>query len=769
MFTHSTRPGASGTRLFAVGTLLLLSLFACSASDPLEDALRMQAQGDYRGSIEPLRQLLDENPEDAQVNYLYGRALTASGQPSLGEWALRRAANDPEWLVPAGTQLAVSALNSGNFETAVEQTTRVLEAEPDNIEALLTRSQAYARSRRYSEEAIADADHILEIDPANTEAMEPRIQALLALERIDEASAAIEELGRMIDADPEADEWTRGWHCATTAIFASESDEKEKARELFGDCLERFPAHSNVVSSAIAFFDAEGEYARTMEILRSTVEAKPKSLDLRRRLAFRTRHTEGFEAAEKILLEGVEVADPPDVPTALQFLAKHYQDLGQHEEAVAAMRRALEASRALGASPPQLQFDYADALILSGDFDGALAVTEEMTLAPHRELIRARVAQERGDHLAALDHFEEGFRLWPDNPWARYLAARSAEATGQFDRAVELYRYAIRIQVGATDARYRLAMIHTHEGRPTEGLAILKIDAVNNPLSLDGELLALELSTWAGDQAAVATAVQHFSRLGPANYARALVAMGDGARKRYGAETAAQVIERYGATSLEAQDPARPIALIELIELLHEAGTSSRAEAPVRAAVAAHPEASGVHAALGRWFELSQNESEAEAAFERALALDGEDPIALAGMARIMRSRGERARALDYFDRAAAADPTRLDSRMAAAVVLVELDRREEATARLKSILEQFPHSALAARTLVRLQLDGDAVTDETRSYAERAVRFDGGVEALDLLARVYRRLNAPDRATEIEARARALRSAPPAEQPPPA
>ena len=115
------------------------------------------------------------------------------------------------------------------------------------------------------------------------------------------------------------------------------------------------------------------------------------------------------------------------------------------------------------------------------------------------EVIRARVAQERSQPAEALEHFDETFRLWPDNPWARYHSALAAETLGDFDRASDDYRYAIRISPGATDARVRLARIHQAEGRPRDALHMLLIRAdAGMPLDDEGQLLAMELWARAG-------------------------------------------------------------------------------------------------------------------------------------------------------------------------------------------------------------------------------------------------------------------------------
>lgn len=743
--------------------------FSCSQADPLQEVLRLQAQGDYQASIEPLRALLAERGDDPQVQYLYGRALVATQQPSLGEWALRKAAEDPEWLPPAGTQIAASALANGNYETAIEMASRVLEAEPENIDVRVIRAQAYAQSRRFPEEALAETARILELDPANTDAMEMRILALLGLQRYDEASEAIDALGAVIEEQEDTSEWTRGWFCATEAIFAADSGDEDEAEKRWNDCLERFPGHSNVVGSAMTFFDEKGDYARSLEILRAALEAEPHAIDYRRRLAYRVRAAGDPEEAERILLEGTEIAEPKNRPTAWQIVAKHRQDAGDYEASTEAMKKAVEANRELGSVSPQLLFDYADALVLAGDFDGALAVADEMTVAPHQEMIRARVAQERGDHRAALEHYEEAFLLWPDNPWARYLAGISAEATGQFDRAIEYYRYSIRIQPDATDARGRLARLLMAEGKLTEAMAMLRMMADRSPLSLEEEALSAELFAWAGEQESLANSLNKFAQLGSYWLGRALAGAARGAQHRYGPELAAQMLERYGATGLRVQDPEHPEALRMLVELRARTPHLDRIEHPVRSAVESRPEVAALHALLGRWLELSNApDADARAAYERALELDPDQAEALAGMGRLARDTDPVA-ALEWFDRAAKADPEEPAYPLAAARLLIGLDRRDEAATRLARMLEAHPHSMPAAVELAQLQLASGQVSDETEALAQRAVRFGGGVEALDLLARVYRERDEPQRATEVEARARALREARAPREAPPA
>jgi tetratricopeptide (TPR) repeat protein len=84
--------------------------------------------------------------------------------------------------------------------------------------------------------------------------------------------------------------------------------------------------------------------------------------------------------------------------------------------------------------------------------------------------------------------------------------------------------------------------------------------------------------------------------------------------------------------------------------------------------------------------------------------------------------------------------------------------RPEEAAERLDALLLVHPYKAEAAAERARIDLERDEVTPQTLERAQRAVRFQGGVEALDLLSRVYTELGEPEQAAEAAERARALR-----------
>jgi tetratricopeptide (TPR) repeat protein len=714
---------------------------------------QQQAAGDMAGSIEPLRKLLAERPDDPEANFLYGRALVMIQQPSRATWALRRAMEDPEWLVLAGTQLAHAALIARDFNEAVEITGRILEHDPEETTALLLRASAYVHWKKDPEHALADANRVLELDPDRLEAFEPKILALVDLGRMEEASEALAEAGRRLadESRPELLEW----HCVTTGVFEQEAREIERARETFARCLEEYPDSFDAVQSAMGFHDALGEPGRSLEILRAAFARAPQSRNLRVELAQRLRAQGEVAEAERLLREAIE-PDDPGAAIAWMDLGKFRQTIGQHEAAGEAIERSVELARADGASTPQLEFTYADALVLAGRLDDALEAAEGLSVPAHRHLIRARVAQTRREPQRALEEFTEALRLWPDNPWARYHAALAAEELGDFDRAIEEYRYSIRISPGATDARTRVAALLLAERKPRLAMQMLAVNADSEPSELEGQLLSLRLMGILGNANGALALLTRFQQTRPAAVGRGWAQVAEGVAERAGPGEGLRVLQ--APPGVDFTDPRYAAALRARVRLSYEAEAPASADAVLQAALAAHPDSGVFQEIRGLSLELSGSPPEAvRAAYERALELEPTSSLALAGLGRAALGDDPEG-ALAWFDRAAAADPADAAAKLGAARALVALGKREQAAERLDALLLEHPFEAEAAAERARLDVEQGIATPGTLERAQRAGRFGGDVEALELMSEVYTLRGEPERAAQAAALARERR-----------
>jgi tetratricopeptide (TPR) repeat protein len=704
---------------------------ACGPSDPVEAARQLQAEGRFEESLAPLGELVQARRDDPEVHYLHGLALSRTGRPSQAVWSLRRAMESPEWKVAAGLQLGASALRTGNYDEAVEVLTGVLEEEPDDSAALLLRAMARIQTRRDYEGALADADRLLEIEPENQQILPHRAVALLGLERTEEAAEALAQLERSA-TDGVIPGPSAGGYCGARAKFAEESRELEKAERLYRSCLEQFPANGLLLREAVEFFDATGKSEAATAALRDAHEATPHSRDLRVTLAVRLERLGDEGAAEALLRDATSEAQPILAASAYADLGGFLADRGRLAEAIASYERALELAPE---ARERLLFPYADKLVMAGEHDRALELAEEISIPAQRHLIRGRALQASGELEAALSELSSGLTLWPDQPIGRYYAGLTAEQLGDFDRAIEEYRYAVRAS-SLLDARLRLARLHQALGEPRPALVALRHDPQGSGLGVEAALLELELL------ATLSPTVQLLrpSLNDPSLRARVVAALAAGTRRRAGHAAAAQVV--LAAKQLDLADPDSAPALAGLLEDLLAAGRAEHAVKLLERMRERAPESAEILALHAEALEGAGNASEAGAGYARALELDPELSRALRGQARLAAAAGEPQAALRAYEKGAAAAAERgLDdagATLAIAELLVAEGRRAEGMRRLDDWLTSHPLDAEVALLLATLLADSEGGGgDRARELGQRAIRLRAGPEAIALAERL--------------------------------
>jgi tetratricopeptide (TPR) repeat protein len=716
--------------LLLLGSMLLA---ACEPGDPIADIRAMHEAGQHQESLDPLRELMESRPDDPEVLFLYAAALTGSGLVTQAVWPLRRAMESTEWRTPAAIQLASLALITRDWDMAVDILGPLLEREPQNLQALLLRAYSRAQSRRDYEGALADAEAALTIDSRSSDALVLRAVALLGLERIEDAGDAIdtatahfEEAGLgLIMESPR--------FCVVRATFSKEKKEMEAAEKLLEGCLEKYPENFLVVDESMKFFDAMGRSERSLEIIRSAYEAAPQFRSYRISLVHRLSMLGQHDEAEALMLEATLVDQPELAASAFADLAGYYFRQDNLDASLSAFDEALVRLPDPG---PEFMFTFADALVAAGRYDRALALADRMTLAPHRDLVRGRVALARGDPDAALRHFSEGLKLWPDNAVARYFAAIAADQLGDFDRTIEEYRYSIRADASATDARLRLARLYMALGDDGAALEVIRHDAERQASGdLRNTLLELELLARLGRGQLLPPHIMSVIQP-PDVWARAVAALAGGVRVRSGPAASARTVLMADRINLTASVNAP--ALSSLVEDLIALGRIDAALARVDAALRVSPKSSALHALKGSALVKSGGDVEAaRAAFERAIEIDADNAVALRGLAALEAKHDDAEAALALYRRATSADPEDTVALQRSSDLLASQGRPGEAERDLEALLERDHYDGAAALQLAQLRLERDRGEDRKRTLVllRRATRFGGGAEADRLLA----------------------------------
>lgn len=712
--------------------LICVFLIACHESGQLDtdqviqEANELIASRQYKDGLEMMRTLMEANPNDAHIQLRYGEALMASGQPSLAVWTLSHAARDPEYLVPAGLLLARSQSRAGSGTDAIHTATRVLEADPENDAALLIRIEAYLKEN-LEEKALEDLDRLEELafDPSRLELL--RLEALLGLGKEEEAEALLTELSNEADEARELDPSKAGRLCAAMATFIFEKGDLEGAKERFDTCLEGDAVLNEVLArTAILFFDRNGEPDRATEIFKRRFEQNPKRLHTRVRYADRLQEAGRTDEGEALLIEATESQS-----AAWAALADLYAIAGDIPKAIDAL------DHVIAADPTHREdwvFSRADFLLALGKVDEAERSLASLEVPAHHALLAARIAAARGDLENAVLQFEEGIRLWPDNPDARYLAAQVYERRGEWKKAAGHYREAARMENPHYASSLALADLQRALG-DIEGVNFLLARLIeqqpNNPQVLE------RFIEFAWDTGTPRLAARMLSRLarvrGQAPRAAALMA--SRTEKAEGPAAALALLDKSG---IDALAPTNTEALESRVELLVALDRKEEAMELVGRAIARAPESARL-LVLRASIHRAQNDPKAALAdLREARERNGEFIPALLNLASLEHENGDLDIARRIYEEAipieaALATPAKPNESVAAIALAkfeIDAEQLDAGRSRLRGVLETNPRQGEAAWLLIQSYEDhpgrGELLDAERADLALRASVFDG-------------------------------------------
>ena len=728
----------------AVTALGLAALIACQkpaesdTTEVLEEVRSLILDRRHGEAIAKMRELVDANPDDGKLQYLYGEALMASGQPSLAVWPLTRAMRDADRLVEAGLLLARAQSQSGSGVDAIKTTTRVLEADPENEEALLLQIEAKLADN-LAENVLEDIDRVEALGMAPDTIAALRLDALLGLGREKEAEALLAELTKEAEAMREENPANAARLCAATATFTFERGDGEGARKRFAECLEGDGVRSDIlVQAAVDFYDKSGSPELATDARKRRFELDPSQIRDRVDYAVRLQKVDRFEEAEKLLLEATETH-----PTAWWALTDLYVDERDY-------RKALESlDHAIAESPDQREewlFTRADFQLALGDLDAAEKTLSRLEVPAHRELVQARLAMQRGELVAAAEHFEAGIRLWPDNPDARFLAGQVYERLGEWNRAAAHYREAARMDDPHYESSLALAGLQRALG-DSEGVGSLLMRLADTRPG-DAELIE-KLIQFAGDTGAEELGLNmltHLSRL-RGKSGRAVAIAAERSQRANGTEAALKVIDQTG---IDLIDEANVEALEARTSLLLALDRFDEAATGIEKALAKNPESTRLLVARAAVRRAQGRPDAAVSDLAAARAIDSRFLPAILALAEVEESAGrvDRARALyeevlPLESERKTRDAAPLEHRGALALARLDLAAGavDAARERLREVLRTDPRQGHAAWMLLQSYGDdpggGGLDALERQDLALRAAVFEGSPAARDYYKKV--------------------------------
>ncbi len=719
-------PGSRARALHGFAALALaLPALGCGGDveSRMAEVRALQDVGQFNASIDELREILAVAPDLPEATYRLGVALVQTGEPSRAVWALEKASESPEYVVPASLLLASAHFGSGNYEATVKAADRVLAQDPDRTAALQLRAKGNLGAGQAQDAAI-DAERLLELNPDDYAAQVLWATVLTDLDRFDEAKEAHDKIKQMgIDSGDPA---VAPRACLAPALFARDQEKDlKKAEELYDDCVERFPTNAFVTNEATKFYRQIQKTGKATDVIRRAVEQAPENLSLRSNLADELRRQGDAEGAEKVLREAAESFKSAG---AWNLLAAFYRSQGRSEPALETLEKVAEVS---GGGDDQVRFTQADILIDLGQLDRAEEISGKLQEPTYARLLRGRIRLARGDAKGALEEFDQGIRAWPNNAGARFLAGQAAMQLGDFDRAVSELREAVRVDNSATEASHLLLRLHYGRGEYKEAVRFGKVAARRRGARLEdifvvGARAYVELGAWDDARATVESLAQVKGQEKAAVLELARVEA-----RATGPAKAAAVISESG---LDLRDPAHADALDLLADYLVASGKTDDALARVDAALAGHADVAELQRVRADVLLRAGRNADARVAYAKASELDPKLASAVAGLATLAANEGDLVGAVERFDAAAQLAPSVTSYAYSAAQLTSSQGRSEDAEARLREIVKRDAGHAGARNDLAWILAQRKQDLDYALLLAEEARRIDPSPDVLDTL-----------------------------------
>ena len=702
--------------------------FGCAGSieDRLTEVRALQDAGQFNESIEPLRQLLARDPDLAEANYLLGVALVQTGQPSLAVWPLEKAAASPDHAMPAGLLLASTFLNLDAYGDAIRISNKVLEAKPDNVNALRIRAQAKLGDNK-REEALQDTTRLRQLAPDDFQAALMHATILAELGRMDEAEKAHELLEQMMVKNGDPSLAVRG--CLARASFIEDNVKDDKRAEAqYKHCLEKAPTDPLGLQLVTKFYDGRGRREEATQLWMRALQQAPENLGFRVAVAERYESDGKVDEARKLLTEGVEKLGTAQ---AWVKLGEFERRAGHPDKALEAIDQAIKVQPAAAES---LLFLKSDVLVDLGKLDEAQTLIDQIKEPSARDLLKGRVLLERGQPQAALAAFDSGLRRWPSNAGGRYMAGLAARDVGDYERAISEFREALRADARATDAGLMLASLELARGNYKDAAEYARNFMTNRGGGRsDGYAIYIRAAT---SQGLYDSARRTADAMAKAGFQReATVARAGIEATAQGPEAAVRSIQKSG---LDLTDPANESVLRALVEQLLLAGKTDEAVADVARALAAHPQAASLYELQGTMLIHAQRNADAVRALEKALELDPNQGRAKAGLAEMAVDAGDTKRAIELYDEAARMMPQDVAPAYRAAQLVLAGGDRVGARQRLEEIVRKDPGHAGSRNDLAWLLAESNQDLDQALKLAELAHKIDPSPDITDTLGWVH-------------------------------
>jgi len=587
----------------------------------------------------------------------------------------------------------------GHLEQAQSRVERVLERDPDSVEALLLAGEQRMNREDYSS-AYEHFSHVLMLEPNHLMALYRRSLVLIKLDRITESQSDVSKLEKYYGKDNVYSTYSRGMVSFASSDFRSAAESLDKVL-LYRE--ENYPA---IYYSGLAHYQL-GETEVSSQLLNKFVLRYPDSTSAKRILASSLLRSGNSDDAEELVLEVLE--EQEDDVFSLNTLGEIYNRKGMHAEnlklrkvVVGVDSESIESYRNLadayartgddensilalidvvdhGESSEMDKAMLIKAYLKVGDTDNASKHAHEMLESAsesiNANLMSAAVYFEQGSYQKAKEHFNRTLSLQKGNPPASSGLAAIAMKEGSFGVAEDYYEESLKYHPKDLQILFNLALVEDYLGKQDEAESHLKsaldyypenmsarmklvvfyrlhhqYESVNrvlsSPLSTSdplGDSLLIDAKMVLGDNESAKALLEKFLEKYPndlkARYSLAMVNYRLGESAEY----------RESIEDLSSNDQAHPNVIKELVKIQIFDREYQKAASSIERLYMKVGDRSDVFTLRGDLSVAQSNFEEAVTNYRSSLSLDSNN-IALVKLANALWSFGEHGEAIDLME-----------------------------------------------------------------------------------------------------------------------
>ncbi|KQV96392.1 XrtA/PEP-CTERM system TPR-repeat protein PrsT [Pelomonas sp. Root1237] len=704
------------TRHFAP-LLLAAALAACgqrSEQDLLAAAQKRMEQKDVGGAVIELKNLLQQNPENAKARHLLGKALLDAGDVAGAEIELRRAWElgaprdelapllaqtlllsgqsrkligefsdqtlaDPVAQSTLQQYLAMAFLAQGNVTEAKAAAGRALQLQPESEDAIIVSARTKVAAG-FPDEALAALDQLILKNPKAGKALLLKAEVLLARGKMDEAEPLLREV---LVLDPRS--YDARSLLLRLAFGRQQIDVATKLVDEMPPDLAKKP-QGRFMQGQLAL--AKGDAAKAKELAVPLLKVMPNYLPLLRLASGAHQQLGELADAENLLNQALKLA-PEDLALRRQFAGLQLQRRSP-AKTLETLRPMLESGRA-----------DADSLLMAG---------------------KAQLMQ--GNFEAADQAFGAAAKLRPDD--AKTTAAlalsaiiRDSAAPGGASRAKADAAMNQLRDIAAKDSgsSYDLMLINALLRRNDLPAALAALDRLapkmkDSPVpdGLRGRIHLVRKDT------AAAQASFEASLKADAGYLPAVLGLVTLDMQANRSEAAVKRLESFVTT--QQHSPQARLALADL--LAQTRAPVDRVTEVLAAGVREEPTEAALRVSLiDHYLRNGDAAKAAQAAQEAAAALPLNADL-LERLARTQLASGDKAQAAKTYTRLTVMAPTRAQGWLGLAQLRFMEKDDAGAEREVKRALEAEPASVPAQRLLIQLAARQGRVDEALTALRER-------------------------------------------------